>query len=149
MCRAASNPDDPKATILLLEQTAALVEVFLDKRPFRTTEDSRLEVLLTVGKYVKDWQQTAGTSHATNFITRECYLDLISAVTGFHQLVRVKLASHPLGYVCAACGNTDVVENFFSNHRAVNGCTNNPTNLQYSKSVNTILISRSLEFCVV
>lgn len=120
------------------------LEVFLDKRPFRSTENSRLEVLLTVGKYVKDWQQTSDTSHAKNFITQECYLDLISAVTGFHQLARMKLASHPLAYICVAHGNTDVVENFFSSHQAVNGCTNNPTTLQHSESVNTILISRTL-----
>ena len=136
----ASNVDDLDATICFLEQTAALVEFFLDTRHIRSTADSQQ----TVGKYFQDWQQSEGTSHATNFITRECFLDLMSIVNGFQQIVRVKLASHPLGHVCAARVNTDVVENFFSSHRAVNGCTDNPTTLQYSKSINTILISRKL-----
>ena len=144
MYRKASNVDDLDATICFLEQTAALVEFFLDTLAIRSTADSRLEILQKVGKYFQDWQQSEGTSHTTNFITRECFLDLMSIVNGFQQIVRVKLAGHPMGYVCAANVNIDVVENFFSSHRAVNGCTNNPTTLQYSKSINTILISRKL-----
>ena len=65
-------------------------------------------------------------------------------LTGFEKLVAIKLIQHPLGYISAGRTNTDVVENFFCSQRGVNGCNNNPTYLQYTKSINTILISRKM-----
>jgi hypothetical protein len=63
---------------------------------------------------------------------------------GFQKLVEIKLKQHPLGYINAGRTNTDAVENFFCSQRGVNGSNNNPSYLQYTKSINTILISTKI-----
>jgi hypothetical protein len=140
----ASKRPDLKATIRLLQNTSLLLANFKDNRPIRSMDDPRLAVNRECLQFFLDWHEQKGTSHATNFITRECFQDLKSMVVAFEKIVQTKLQYHPTSYVNPARVNTDVVENFFCSQRAINGCNTNPTTLQYAKGINTILISRKL-----
>ena len=117
---------------------------FKDNRPIRSVADERLTQNRQCLEFFMNWKMQSGKNHNTNFITRECFEDLKSMVIAFEEIVKTKLHHHPLSYVNAARTNTDVVENFFSSQRAINGSNNNPTVLQYSKGINTILISRKI-----
>ena len=144
MYEKSSERSDLGATILFLKNTSVLLSNFTDNRPIRSVGDQRLVENRECLKYFLDWQKQEGKAYKTNFISKECFDDLKSMVVGLEQIVKIKLTQHPIGYVNASRTNTDVVENFFSSHRGINGCNNNPTVLQYSKGVNTIIISRKL-----
>jgi hypothetical protein len=91
-----------------------------------------------------NWKEQEDVKFSTNFITRECFDDLQSMVIALQSLIEEKMSNHPIGYVSICRCSTDLVENFFSSQRAINGSNNNPTTLQYSKGINTIIISRKL-----
>ena len=130
--------------VSLLKQTSKLVDNFTDMRPIRSVDDLRLQENLEVLEFFKRTADAKGTNFRKNFITKEAYEDLHSLVTGFQQLVEIKLEQFPDGYIVAGRTNTDVVENFFSSQRGINGSNNNPTYLQFCKGVTTILLSRKL-----
>lgn len=142
--KATNRDGDLWATILVLEHTSTLLKNFHMKRNIRSTADPRFEENRKCLEFFKDWKEQPGKRHTVNFITRECFVDLISMVVGLEQLVAVKLQNHQLGYIAPHRVNTDVVENFFCSHRGINGANTNPTALQYAKGINTIQISRKL-----
>lgn len=133
-----------KLEIKFLQQTSQLLEVFLDTRPIRNENDPKFKVISEALTFFTEWAKQEHVNFKDTFITRECYVDLMSILTGFPVLVSTKLKNLPLSYIVAARTNTDVVENFFSSHRAINGSNNNPTALQYAKGINTILLTRKL-----
>ncbi len=138
-----SGRKDLEGTIILLEHTSKLVKLFSDLRIINSQFDSRLNVLEEFKTFLVKWKETCGDIK-TNFITRECYEDLLSLVIGFPKLIKIKLEASPMGYICPGRTSTDIVENFFCNQRSINGCNNNPTLLQYQKGINSILISRKM-----
>ena len=140
----ASQRKDLEETLLLLSMSAILVENFTDLRPIRSLSDQRMLDNQKVLDYLVEWRNQKDVNPRTNFITRESYEDLVSMLTGFQKLVEIKLHLHPVGYIVPGRVNTDVVENFFCSQRGINGANNNPSYLQYTKGINTILISRKI-----
>ena len=113
-------------------------------RPVKSIDDSRLQENMEVLEFFQRNAEKKETQFRKKFITKEAYEDLVSMVIGFKKLVEIKLSQFPAGYIVAGRTNTDVVENFFSSQRGINGSNNNPTYLQFCKGVSTILISRKL-----
>ena len=94
---------------------------------------------MEVLEFFKSTADAKGTNFQKNFITF-IYEHLHSLVTGFQQLVEIKLEPFPDGYMVEGPTNTDFMENFFSGQRGENGSNNNPTYLQFCKGVTTILL---------
>ena len=144
MYKTASARTDLDSTIKLLEVTSIMLKNFvIDHRSLRDLDDTRLKENNDCLNFFKEWYNTPGRNRQ-NFITRECYVDIISMLVGFQSLCRIKLEQHPLSYVTPFRVNTDPVENLFGSQRGINGANNNPTALMYSKGINTIQISRKL-----
>ena len=143
MYKENTKREDLDGTIEFLTNTAQITTLFTDQRVFRSITDERLERNREVLHWFQDWHGQPGVDYRKNFLTRECYEDLKSMIIGFESMVK-KLRRCPLGTVCAHRINTDIVENFFSAQRGVNGSSTNPTYLQYSKNVNTIVIGQKV-----
>jgi hypothetical protein len=142
--KEASSRDDLEATIELLEKTSILVKNFQDQRPVRSVNDVRLNQNKDLLSWFKGWKED--TTDKDKFITRECYEDMVSLLVGFSSLVELKLSNCALGYIKPFLINSDVVENLFCSQRGIcNGSTTNPTYLQYSKGINTIIIGQPLK----
>lgn len=139
-----SKRTDLEGSITLLQQTAQLIDIFTDQRVVRSVEDNRLKKLLTISEFFKRFAQNGAINFQKNFFSRESYDDLQSMLIGTCEMVKTKLRHHPMGYICLCRLNTDVVENFFSSMRAINGSNTNPTYLQYRKGINTIAISQTV-----
>jgi len=141
----ATKRSDLQASIELLHKTSGLVTTFHDQRPIRTINDERLKANEQLLEWFVEWKKSV-KNPKKDFITRECYEDLVSLLVGFAKLVQLKLANNPLGYIKPFLVNSDIVENFFCSQRGIcNGSTTNPTYLQYSKGVNTIIIGQPIK----
>ena len=118
---------------------------FKDPRPIRSCNDPRLSENRAVLQWFFDWSEMQ-KSETNSFITKECFDDLVSFLVGFEELVAKKISTCPLGYIKPSLINSDVVENVFCSQRGVcNGSTTNPTYLQYSKGINTIIIGQQVK----
>jgi hypothetical protein len=142
--RAVSKRTDLESTIKFLQQTEVLVKNFTGTKLVRSIHDESLQENREVLFFFQEWYEKPEINHRTNFLTRECYEDLLSMLIGFEEVVKIKLQQHPMGYMCPGRTSTDVIENFFSSQRGINGSNNNPTYLQYAKGINTILMSRKI-----
>ena len=101
----------------LLGKTSTLIKVFQDQRPVRSLQDMRLSQLEQVLDWFVDWK--AEVKGRNNFITQECFEDLVCLLVGFQKLVQMKIASSPLGYIKPSLVNSDVVENLFCSQRGI------------------------------
>jgi hypothetical protein len=142
--KQTSGRKDLDATIELVSVLSKFIKFFSDLRPVRSMSDTRLDYLTEVENFFVAWHEQPNRSYTNNFITKQCYDDLLSICIGFKKILESKLAMYPTSYVAPARVNTDVVENFFCSQRNSNGSNDNPTSLQYCKTVNTIIISKKL-----
>ena len=63
-------------------------------------------------------------------------------MVGFRSTIANITERHPGARVIGALLNSDVIENMFSSQRSrCNGANTNPTTLQYSKAINTIVMT--------
>ena len=107
--------------------------------------DSRLEENRQSLAWFQEWGSAKNRSQK-NFITRECFEDLLSLFIGFEQIVSNKLMTCPFSTITPSRINSDVVENIFCSQRGIcNGSTTNPTYLQYTKGMNTILLGQTIK----
>jgi len=141
--RECSKRTDLDATIEFLTNTSKLVECFTSNQRVRSRTDKMLGTIAEVLQWWKDWSEEEGCNSKTNYITRECHEDLMSMLLGFARICINKINYSPLGSICPSRISSDIVENFFCCQRSLNGCTTNPTYLQFSKSVNTLIITQN------
>ena len=87
------------------------------------------------------WKQNGGIKN--EFLTRECFDDVVCMIMGTLSYVSSKFKLHPFGQVYLHRLNSDVVENIFCSARGIcNGANTNPTYYRYRKSINTICIGQ-------
>ena len=94
-------------------------------------------------KWFTKWY-TDVENRKTQFITIECYDDLCSMVYGFEALLCGRLNAGSPGLVLGEI-NSDIAENVFCTQGGKNsGCNTNPTVLQYTRSLNSLVLGQSL-----
>ena len=109
-----TDPHELDSTILLLEHTSILVDIFSNIHwKIESLEDARIQKLLQVLNFFHMWENEFECSKETNrhLITRQTREDIDSCIYGFIEMVSVKSAlSIPLlpGYF-----NSDLIENWF------------------------------------
>ena len=144
------NPDSLSSSILLLEHTSILVDIFCTKnRPISELSDGRLKQLKTASQFFLSWKTDVEESPllvtSKHFLTRETAEDLQSSLVGFISLCEQHITSgHSInpGYI-----NSDIVENFFCKQRGIrNGLNTNPTLSQYGPSNTAIILGQSTVF---
>ena len=129
----------------LLGITSKLVENFADSRPILSIADQRLSANNEAMLWLKEWEGQYRSDKNT-FITTECYNDMMSMLMGSFEVVKLKLEEYPLCPIYLHRMNSDIVENIFSSQRGIcNGSCTNPTYLQYSKGINTVIIGQSMK----
>lgn len=132
----------------ILKHTSNLVNVFNDKRPICTLQDSRLQTIKDDLSFFNDWESSimdnstlTKADKIRHLITEETRDDLNCAITGFLQI-----CTHAVnkGFaVVPAIVNSDAIENFFCQQSGItDGQNTNPTLLQYGYSVNTIILGQ-------
>ena len=125
--------------------TSKLVANFSDTRPIRSLEDKRLIENKEALDWLIDWEGQKRENN-NSFITTECYNDMLSMLLGSQKVIELKLGEFPFSSVYLHRMNSDIVENIFSSQRGIcNGSCSNPTYLQYSKGINTIIIGQSIK----
>lgn len=145
MYKENTGRTDLVATLELLGITSKLVENFSDNRPVRSIEDKRLSENSEALDWLVEWEGQY-RADKNSFITMECYNDMLSMLMGTLEVIKIKLSEYPLSAVYLHRMNSDIVENVFSSQRGIcNGSCTNPTYLQYSKGINTIIIGQSIK----
>lgn len=108
------NPEFLASSIVLLEHTSVLIDVFCNKnRPISNLTDPRLTEIRKASQLFEYWKRTVEESPfqvaSKHFLTRETAEDLQSSLVGFLSLCHLHLTSgnsiNP-GYI-----NSDIVEN--------------------------------------
>jgi len=133
--------------IELLEQTSQLVNIFQDRRPVLAMNDTRLIQLKAVDKWFTDWEESAVQNDKRSLrrlMSTQCHEDLHCCIKGFTNLCETVLHMKTHEYVVPALINSDVIENIFNQQRSTyNGANNNPSALQYRKTINSIIIGQN------
>ena len=129
----ATNRDDLSSTIKYVSNTSIIVSVFNDKLPIFEQSDERLKQIALVLEFFKSLLPEE--SH----FTRETHEDVLFLLSAFLQYCTVKLGKNES--VSPITLNSDVVENFFCQQRSIHhGANNNPNYLQYTSTVNSIVL---------
>ena len=126
------------STIEFLKETSKLVKVFNDDRPIVYQDDERLEEVASAMKWFTDWQLFE--KNPKKLMSRETAEDVCFMVSGFLSICDMRITDGLT--VMPSRMNSDIVENFFCQQRGAHGDNTNPTLLQYSKNINTILLGR-------
>ena len=127
------------STINLLKETSVLVRIFRDMRPITDLADERLQELQSVLQWFQAWESSTSTDKVREcLITRETRHDLFYLIDGFSTICRKHLSTSNRSIVPARV-NSDVIENLFSQQRALHGGANtNPDAHQYGPTINSI-----------
>ena len=133
-------------SIDILKNASIMVSIFNDDRPIMSASDDRLTELSKAHTWFKDWEQDIISMESVSskqmrqmlmsWKTRE---DITFMCVGFQAICKKRTKF--LRPVLPSRINSDVIENFFCNQRAMNGQNNNPTLLQYQKGINSVLLS--------
>ena len=135
-----------QATITLLEHTSFLVKFFSNcHNKICSSSDSRISGLLETLNFFYTWESqfTLPKLKHKHLITKETRQDIDSCIYGFVSLLKsaesLKLSLLP-GYI-----NSDLIENWFCQHRGLrNGFNQNPTLRQIAGATNTNIITGSV-----
>ena len=140
--RRNSKRADLDETISLLENTSVLIENYTKPAPVTTTIDTRLQSNQQVLDWFNAWNDSKIDQKA--FITSQTFEDLTSLIVATKNYVSLRLQQNPMAHIYLHRLNSDIAENVFSSQRGIcNGCNNNPSMLEYSKNLNSIIISQS------
>ena len=110
---AKSLPDGNilKHCIELLNHTSKLIDIFRSPLSITSTHDDRRATLLSCRQIFENWcsfcenQMTKGQN---NFITKECFTDIMYCINGFSRLCEIYCEEHPIQ---PSLINSDVIEN--------------------------------------
>ena len=146
-CYANSQHDGTylQGSLALLEQTSKLVAIMNDNRHVVSLTDGRLQALREVSEWFSTWQKEEkekkiSSKNLSTLMSNETMEDIQFCCTSLLEIIKRRVAAGEI--LLPSRMNSDVVENFFCQQRAKHhGACNNPTYLQYSKGVNTILLS--------
>lgn len=146
MQKTLEDPSELNSTILLLENTSVLVDIFSDTHcKIENIYDRKIGQIHQVLQFFHSWEDEYSTpkDKAKHLITRESRQDIDSSLFGFMELVSIastlKVALVP-GYI-----NSDTIENYFCQQRGLrNGFNQNPTLLQIGPATNANLITGSV-----
>ena len=135
-----------QSTITLLEHTSFLVKFFNNcHNKICSSADSRITGLLDTLKFFHIWEEQFAQPKLKHkhLITKETRQDIDSCIYGFVSLLKsaesLKLSLLP-GYI-----NSDLIENWFCQHRGLrNGFNQNPTLRQIAGATNTNIITGSV-----
>ena len=135
-----------QATITLLEHTSFLVKFFNNcHNKISSSSDSRITGLLETLNFFHVWEEQFSLPKLKHkhLITKETRQDIDSCIYGFVSLLKsaesLKLSLLP-GYI-----NSDLIENWFCQHRGLrNGFNQNPTLRQIAGATNTNIIAGSV-----
>ena len=138
--------------IELLEQTSKLVDIFRDMRPVKSVDDSRLNSLLSVSSWFKQWQcfvmensDIPQKDKSKKLLSAQCSEDMQSCLQGFIALCSALLRKTPSVYITPGLVNSDVIENIFNQQRSTyHGANSNPTALQYRRSINSVVVGQNV-----
>jgi hypothetical protein len=138
-------------TIEILKQTSKLIDIFRDMRPITHMEDPRITELLEISSWFQTWKIFIETSKMSSkekqhqFLSYQCYDDIISCIFGFIGLCRMVIKTCKEIYVTPALINSDVVENIFNQQRSTyNGANSNPNALQYKRTLNSVILGQNI-----
>lgn len=138
---------DLNSSIELLKNTSVLVEIFRDKRPLKTYEDSRLMELRNVLLWFRNWEKSVINSNISNkeksLLSSQTREDIVSCIKGFDSMCFEKF-KRSSGSIIPARINSDPIENIFSQQRGIhNGANSNPDYLTYCRTMNSIILGES------
>ena len=138
--------------IAFLRQTSLIVAFSQDSRPIDLIEDDRLQTLLGVNQWFKDWEtnvlkQNDAPLPARNkmLMPAETRQDLDSSLKGFVCLTKHRLTLSPGSSVVPGRMNSDSIENHFCQQRGIfNGNNTNPSYKTFSETQNSIILMQPL-----
>lgn len=138
-------PERLASTILLLENTSVLVDIFRDTRPIIEKTDTRLTQLDAVLSFFNKWEETISQTNlyttSKHLFPQETRDDLNSCISGFSAMCQTLLGAG--NSITPAYLNADVIENHFCQQRGVcNGLNTNPTLAQYGPSNTSICLGQ-------
>lgn len=133
------------SSILLLQHTSVLVDLFLDtQRPITSMADKRIDFARKALDFFNRWEEEVielKLNTSKHLLTAETRDDLNLAVMGFFAVAeKVVGKSRTLraGYF-----NSDLIENVFCQQRGMkHGCCTNPTVSQYGPAINAIVLGQ-------
>ncbi|XP_053381363.1 uncharacterized protein LOC128549115 [Mercenaria mercenaria] len=137
--------------IEFLEKTSKIIEIFSDRMPVRSKDDSRLKDLSEVNDWFSAWsnkinsESISSAEKSKKLMSAQCRDDLHSCLLGFCELCFKVLACNDSAYVTPSIINSDIVENHFCQQRSTyNGANTNPSALQYRKNQNAIILGQNI-----
>ena len=126
--------------------------MFPDSHSVTSLSDCRLKVLKDSFHWFQDWKKemvqlkAAGVNTAKMLISPKYSEDMDNMLLTFKNICIIHLNRFPRGYVVPSRINSDIVENHFCQQRALyNGSSTNPTHMNYSSTVNSIVLGQSLK----
>jgi len=131
------------STIILLEHTSLLVEIFNDLRPIRGPDDPRITQLHSVLQWFEEWETAAVDKKS--FFSYQTAEDVKSMLVGFLNLVQNHFKSTMLPTsIIPVRINSDLIENWFCQQRTLAHAANtNPTARDYGIAVNALVIMQA------
>ena len=128
-------------TIAFLKQTSILLNNFRHKSPIVSKSDERLQQNKDILKWFQQWDREAKC--AKKLMSRECREDLYWMLVGFEAFVNRMVSQ---GIPVSPCDiNSDIIENFFSSQRGIQGGSKtNPPMHSYLYNVTSIVIGQSI-----
>lgn len=135
-----------RGTIAFLQQTSKLVHFMNTEQYLYENSDPRIDGLSDVARWFLTWEkeitddpELTADEKRNKLMPWETMEDIQFCITSLIEICMDRLNNgHP---VLPSRINSDVVENFFCQQRATShGSNDNPSYLQYSKAVNSIIL---------
>jgi hypothetical protein len=140
------EPERLASSVLLLEQTSKMVEIFSDRnRPLSSMDDTRFLTLADILHFFNSWETEIEKSvmyiSKKNLITWETRDDINSSLKGFVTLCQRMIGKG--NSINPGFMNSDLVENLFGQQRGIrNGLNTNPTLSQYGPANTAIILGQ-------
>ena len=140
------NGDEIQGSVDLLKHTSHLISCFRDSRPIHQANDLRLQKNKDALRFFQGWENEISKSTLKpcekdkSLISKQTRDDLKSLILGFDYLCNSRISR--CCYSITPCYvNSDPIENIFCQERGIhNGLNTNPTYLQYSKAMNSVIL---------
>jgi len=130
-------------TIELLKNTSVLVKNFRDHRPIVDISGDRLKQNRDVLNWFVEWENSIPTQKEKCLISHQTRDDIVCSILGFEELCHYKMKKSHFSIVPGRI-NSDVIENMFCQQRTLHsGANTNPTYLEYSRNVNSVILGET------
>lgn len=131
--------------IQLLEKTSEMIAIFRSFEQISSMDDPRLAALNQISAWFLEWETFGRDNGKTVLMSAQCNEDIQSCLQGFVLLSKTIMTSYKNIFITPALVNSDVIENIFNQQRSTyNGANTNPNALQYSRTINSILIGQNM-----